>query len=422
MSWFSSCKYDTDLRTVCPGTDNFAQKTGENRFPQPSARAPTAAAGPNAEHPGAWVRRGVFKQSRPVPCPRSEPTTTHYVRFLLYVLLLLGLLGAGTYFWFQRALHRPVEHDSASEYITVETGWGASRILDLLETRGILAGTVAPKLYLRFVDNTLRPEAGDYQFPSPISAYEVLRKLENGKRRAKTITLPEGWTRFEIAERLHAQLPVDSTLAVADVLAFMDHTEPIRTFDPAAENLEGYLFPTTYDFDPTTHPRAAVERLVAQFLKNWQPEWETRARALGRSNRDVVIIASLIESESKVDDELPRVASVIYNRLRLGMPLGIDATNVYIAKLLGRWDGIIHKSDVEVDHPYNTRRISGLPPGPICSPGRRALEAALYPDSTAYLYYVLNVDANDGSHHFYANARDFSRGKAQYQRWLRQQR
>ena len=104
------------------------------------------------------------------------------------------------------------------------------------------------------------------------------------------------------------------------------------------------------------------------------------------------------------------------------MPLGIDATNVYIAKLLGRWDGIIHKSDVEVVHPYNTRRVLGLPPGPISSPSRSAIEAAINSAQTDYLYYVLNVEANDGSHHFYSNSSGFAKGKAAYQKWLSSQR
>ena len=353
---------------------------------------------------------------------KEHPPTHHFVRFLLYTLIAFTVLAGGTFVWFQNAMNNSVAHPHANEYITVEPGWGSSQILEMLEGKGILAGTFAPKFYLRFVDNTLQPEAGDYQFPSPISAREVLKKLENGKRRAKMVTIPEGWTRFEIAERLHAQFPVDSTLTTTNVLGYMNNTDLLRDFDPQAENLEGYLFPTTYDFVPETHPRAAVERMVRQFKKTWQPEWDAAAEALGRSKREIVIIASLIESESKVASELPQVASVIYNRLERGMPLGIDATNVYIAKLLGRWDGIIHKSDVEIDHPYNTRRILGLPPGPICSPGAGALRAALQPDSTDYLYYVLNVDANDGSHHFYSNSRDFSRGKAAYQRWLRRQR
>lgn len=116
------------------------------------------------------------------------------------------------------------------------------------------------------------------------------------------------------------------------------------------------------------------------------------------------------------------VASVIYNRLEQGIPLGIDATNVYIAKLLNRWDGIIHKSDVEINHPYNTRKIVGLPPGPISAPSESAIKAPLNPAKTNNIYYVLNVEDNDGSHHFYSSAKEFANGKAVYQRWLANQR
>ncbi|HTH50386.1 MAG TPA: endolytic transglycosylase MltG, partial [Pyrinomonadaceae bacterium] len=102
--------------------------------------------------------------------------------------------------------------------------------------------------------------------------------------------------------------------------------------------------------------------------------------------------------------------------------LGIDQTNVYIAKMLGRWDGTINKSDLEVDSPYNTRIKTGLPPGPISSVSESAIKAALYPQLNDYLFYVRNVDAKDGSHWFYASAADFEKGKAKYQQWLEQQR
>ncbi|MEM6772850.1 MAG: endolytic transglycosylase MltG, partial [Bacteroidota bacterium] len=170
------------------------------------------------------------------------------------------------------------------------------------------------------------------------------------------------------------------------------------------------------------HPKAVIAKMVQQFKSVWQPEWDALAKQLGQSKREIVIIASLIENESKVDSERGLVSSVIYNRLEQRIPLGIDATNVYIAKMLGRWDGIIHKSDVEIDHPYNTRKVYGLPPGPISSASKSAFEAALHPKQTDYLYYVLNVTAGDGSHHFYATAAGFAEGKAAYQQWLAKQR
>lgn len=340
---------------------------------------------------------------------------------LIFLLLAIFALGGG-YFWLQQAMSTLVAHDYASEYITIERGMASNQILQKLESQQIIQAPLATKLYMRFFAQDIQLEAGDYLFPSPISPKEVLNKLEDGRVRSKALTIPEGWSRFEIAERIAAQFSVEPALKSEEVLAMMNDTSLIQGFAPQANNLEGYLYPTTYNVEIGTHPQAVVKMMVQQFKRVWRPEWDSLADSLGRDKHEIVTIASLIENESQVDSERSLVASVIYNRLEKRIPLGIDATNVYIAKLLNRWDGIIHKSDVEVDHPYNTRRIQGLPPGPICSPSQSALEAALNPASTDYLYYVLNVEAGDGSHNFYADAAGFARGKAEYQRWLSKQR
>ncbi len=143
---------------------------------------------------------------------------------------------------------------------------------------------------------------------------------------------------------------------------------------------------------------------------------------MGKTPHEIITIASLIETESKYDKERPIVASVIYNRLAKNIPLGIDQTAVYVAKMQNRWDGVINKSDLEVDSPYNTRRFSGIPPGPISSVSESAIDAALNPAQTDYIFYVLNVENNDGSHNFYSSAAEFEKGKAAYQRWLAEQR
>jgi UPF0755 protein len=344
------------------------------------------------------------------------------VRRLIPIFLLLALLAGGAAFWLYNAVHTPVAHNKADTYITIDQGLASNRILDILEGHGIIQEHLATKIYLRFFKRNARMEAGDYLFPSPISPVEVIEQLKEGKKRTQTLTIPEGWTRFEIAERLAAQFPVAPPVTEKEVLAMMDDVSLIEDIDPTATNLEGYLYPTTYEFELGTTPREVIAKMVQQFRSTWQPGWDEMAQKIGRTKREIVIIASLIEKESKVDRERALVSSVIYNRLERGIPLGIDATNVYIAKLLGRWDGIIHKSDVEIDHPYNTRKIQGLPPGPIGSASRSAFEAALNPAQTNNIYYVLNVEANDGSHHFYSTASEFAKGKAAYQKWLAEQR
>ena len=339
---------------------------------------------------------------------------------IIFTLVILILGGIG--FWLYNAMHTPVNHGNAKRYIVIEQGSSSNTILKVLGENDVLQVPLATKLYFRFFNRDAKMEAGDYQFPSPISPLEVIKQLEHGKKRTQTFTIPEGWTRFEIAKRIVSVFPIEPSMSEKEVLTLMDDTSLIQDVDPEAKNLEGYLYPTTYQFEFGTHPKEVIAKMVQQFKSVWQPEWDGLALRLGRTKREIVIIASLIENESKIDSERGLVSSVIYNRLDHGIRLGIDATNVYIAKLLGRWDGIIHKSDVEVIHPYNTRRIFGLPPGPISSPSRTAIEAALHPAQTDNLYYVLNVKANDGSHYFYPSADEFAKGKAEYQRWLASQR
>ena len=340
---------------------------------------------------------------------------------LILLFVALAVAGAG-YWWWQRALNAEFPHPHAEDYITVERGMGSGQILEKLATEGIIQEKLAAKIHLKLAGHALQLEAGDYRFPSPISALAALKQLENGTIRTQTLPIPEGWTRFEIAARIAARFADDTPTAKAGVLDLMDNTALLDGLSAEADNLEGYLYPTTYAVEVGTAPPAIVELMVRQFEAQWQPGWDSLLLQTGRSRHELVTIASLIENESKFDAERRRVASVIYNRLERGIPLGIDATNVYTAKLLGRWDGILHKSDLEVDHPYNTRKIVGLPPGPICSPSASAIAAALQPETTDYLYYVLNVDAGDGSHNFYETDAAFAQGKRAYQRWLAKQR
>ncbi len=339
------------------------------------------------------------------------------------MLVLVALVGLGLAgYWWYEGLHEQLEHDKADTFIAIENGSTAYAIIAQLHQEGIIAKPSHAKLFLKTLGKDMQLQAGDFQFPSPISTIEALELLQDGRKRTARLTLPEGWTRFEIAARVASRFPGNPPLQEQDVFALMDQVGLIADFDPAARNLEGYLYPTTYEVESDAGPEGVIERLVQEFRSVWQTSWDERATALGRTRREIITIASLIENESKLDKERPIVASVIYNRLERGIPLGLDATNVYIAKLLGRWDGTLHRSDLEVDHPYNTRKIQGLPPGPICSPSAAAIEAALFPEETNYLFYVLNVDETDGSHNFYEDAAGFNRGKAKYQRWLATQR
>jgi UPF0755 protein len=342
------------------------------------------------------------------------------ITLVLFIISLLAL--GGVLYWLYHSLNAPVQHDKTDKFIEIPKGSAPNQIISKLASEGIIKSETATQIYLRTFGNSENLKAGEYQFSSPITPLQVLKELEKGEERTTKLTIPEGYTRFDIAKRITEKFPQNPPMDDKAILNLMDDTSLIKDIAPTAKNLEGYMYPSTYSFPRDAEPREIIKTMVEQFKKIWKPEWNERARALGRTPQEIVTIASLIETESKFEEERPVVASVIYNRLSKSIPLGIDQTAVYIAKMQNRWDGTINKSDLETDSPYNTRKYGGIPPGPISSVSESAIKAALYPAQSDYIYYVLNVEKNDGSHNFYASAAEFERGKQAYQIWLEQQR
>lgn len=342
---------------------------------------------------------------------------------ILFALVCIGILAlVGVSYWFYSALTTPRTHSRAEETIVIEKGSTPAQITAKLSDEGILDNGLPLMIYLRTSGDASKLQAGEFRFASPITPLQVLKELEKGTVQTKRLTIPEGFTRFDIAKRINDTFPQTPALTEDQILVLMNDTSLIKDIAPEAKNLEGYLYPSTYNFPPDTKPEAVIKTLVEQFKKIWKPEWEQKARSLGRTPLEIVTIASLIETESPVESERPIVSSVIYNRIQKNIPLGIDQTVVYVAKMQGRWDGTIHKSDIDAVSPYNTRKNGGIPPGPIASVSVSSIEAALNPAKTDYIFYVLDVGKNDGSHHFYASAAEFEKGKAAYQRWLEEQR
>ena len=344
------------------------------------------------------------------------------VAVVFIVLVLAILVVAGMSYWMFSTVNRSHEHTHANEYIKIEKGSTPKQIVTQLADAGVVPSYSATMLYLRTLGDAGNLQAGEYQFASPITTLQVLKQLEKGQDLTVKLTIPEGFTRFDIAKRIVDKFPHDATLTDKAVVAMMDDVSLIRDIAPQATNLEGYLYPSTYNLPLDAKPQEIIKAMVEQFRKVWRPEWAQQARSIGRTPHEIVTIASLIETETGVENERPIVAGIINNRLAKNIPLGIDQTNVYIAKMMGRWDGTINKSDLEVNSPYNTRTKTGLPPGPISSVSESSLKAALNPTPSDYLFYVRNVDLNDGSHWFYASAADFEKGKAKYQQWLEKER
>lgn len=344
------------------------------------------------------------------------------VRYLLAPLVVAVLASAGIGYWIFRGVTDAHSHDKAATYVKIEKGSTPREIIAKLAADGILPSEMPTLIYLKTLGDASKLQAGEYQFPSPISPLQVLKTLEKGEDRTIKLTIPEGYTRFDIAKRIIEKFPQNPPVDDKSIVAMMDDTTPIKDIAPTAKNLEGYMYPSTYSFPREATPKEIIKRLVDEYRKLWKPEWTDTARSIGRTPHEIVTIASLIETETGVEAERPIVAGIINNRLARNIPLGIDQTNVYIAKMLGRWDGTINKSDLEVDSPYNTRIKTGIPPGPISSVSESSIKAALNPTPNDYLFYVRNVDLNDGSHWFYASAAEFEKGKTKYQQWLEQQR
>ncbi|HXD29864.1 MAG TPA: endolytic transglycosylase MltG [Pyrinomonadaceae bacterium] len=342
-------------------------------------------------------------------------------KIILLIVLLVVLGSGGTAYWAYQDLHRPNVHGKSGQYIEIGRGSAPGAVVKRLATEGVIKHEWPLMLYMKFTGAGSRLKAGEYVFPSPITPLNVLRRLELGEQRTMKLTVIEGWTRWDIA-RAMAGMPEFKLNDSSDALKLMDDVSQIQSIDPQATNLEGYLFPDTYEFPPGTPAKTVIEMMVKRFFKEWSPETSLKAQALNLTPRQIVTTASLIETEAKLSEERPLVASVIYNRIQRNMPLGIDSTVIYASKLAGKWrnDGKVYKSDVDRVSPYNTRLRVGLPPGPIASAGASSLEAALNPRQTDFLYYVRDPARNDGAHNFYARESDFGKGVQALRDWERQ--
>jgi len=230
------------------------------------------------------------------------------------------------------------------------------------------------------------------------------------------IVFPEGFTRAEMAQRVqvvakiaqhkqprrHVRLGRTAYLRVSQ-------PRPVDGFGVKKHNLEGFLFPATCDFLANTTSKQLVQSQLDAFHANWGKVDLSYARKKNLTAYDVLIIASLVEKEALAPDERPKIARVIYNRLDQGIPLGVDATLCYLHDEI---PCVLHQSDLDKNDPYNTRKNLGLPPTPISSPGKASLEAALHPDQTNAIFYVLDPNLPPGEHFFTADAREFEAAKA----------
>jgi UPF0755 protein len=280
--------------------------------------------------------------------------------------------------------------NKAPQRVTLPPGATFSAVTDSLHAHGVISSPVWFKFLARVrrLDRSVR--AGIYEFSSGVSPWAVLDILAEGKAVALRFTVPEGLTILEVAHLASERLgmPEDSVLAAARdtaatnaVLGF-----PVRSF-------EGFLRPETYSLAVGTRPAELIRVMAEGFKNQWEPEWTNRLDTLRMNRLQLVTLASIVEGEARADDEREIIAGVYYNRLRIGMALQADPTVQYaIALKTGNRKPRLYQKDYQFPSPYNTYLHPGLPPGPVNSPGRRSIEATLYPARVHYLYFVAGPD------------------------------
>lgn len=336
------------------------------------------------------------------------------VIFLGVVLAAIVLIAGGVGLWVQRQIDPPGSPGD-EVLVLIPAGTSTAGIGEILEDEGVIASTfVWRNLYVRL--RNIGPfDAGQYKFRLDSAMPDVIDVLEAGPLAPPFInlTVPEGLTVREIVARLADPERGVERFSAETIQSLLDSGKVRSKYQPAGQrSMEGFLFPDTYRVEEDDDEAEVLKRIVGQ-LDDTLDELDVtaRARALGLTPYEVVIVASLIEEETKVDGERAKVARVIYNRLSQGIPLGIDATSRYEAELAGRSRDDI---DFTSNSPYNTRRVAGLPPTPIASPGRASIEAALSPVAGPWIFYVLADEA--GNHVFTESAAEFERAKAECKR------
>jgi UPF0755 protein len=312
---------------------------------------------------------------------------------LLLVVLFLAMQ------WAFVPIPWKAETDSVS--IIIEPGDSMIRVVNKLNQAGLTRGGTGIRLISKITGKDRHIQTGRYDFQKGVTPYSVFRKITQGDVTLREVTIPEGLTIREIAGILKRGLDIDS----AQFVSLATDDKVAKDLGIPADNLEGYLFPDTYRFSWGTTSEEAIHILVGQFQKTFNDTLRRRAEEIGFSLAKAVTLASMVEAEAKDGDEREMISAVYHNRLKRGMLLQCDPTVIYA--LLGL-DRPLLLADLEVDSPYNTYKHAGLPPGPICNPGKASLVAALYPADVDYLYFVAQ---GDGTHVFSTTLRQHNNAR-----------
>lgn len=326
--------------------------------------------------------------------------------FLVEILLAGGVLLAGWLVLFE-TLYRPNEFEPEEKVFYVSRGQSFPVIVDSLEGKGIIRDRALFALAARILGGTHRLQIGKYEVRSGVSNHDLFVMIREGKgMKFIPVTIPEGLLARAQARIFSRVLGIDS----ARYVRLVHDAEFARSLGVEAESLEGYLLPETYGFYWQPEEEDVITRLVREFQAFYVDSLQARTAELGWSTNQLLTFASIVEGEVVLPDEGRRIAGVYHNRLRKGMRLQADPTIQFIID-----DGprrILYQ-DLTIDHPYNTYRNRGLPPGPVNNPGKASILASLYPEHHNFIYFVAN---RQGGHWFSTNYNDHLRHVRRFRR------
>jgi len=327
-----------------------------------------------------------------------------FKRMILVGILtvIVGLLGLLVFLEF----NRPLGSAPPPQIVDIPPGTGFTQVAHLLHEKRLLGQEWFFQLLGRVQQLDRKIIPGEYELHAGMRPTELLAKLVEGDVYQHSVTIPEGYNVVQIADILEQK-----GLADKDAILRLNRDSAfIASVDIKAPSLEGYLFPDTYRFPRYTPPEFIVRTFVSRFHEMVTPELLAQAKSMGMTLQEVLTLASVVEKETGLASERPLVSGVFHNRLRQNIPLQSDPTVIYA---LEYFDGNIRKADLSVNSPYNTYRVRGLPPGPIANPGLAAIQAALYPTPSDFVYFV---SRNDGSHKFSATLAEHNKAVDRYQR------
>ncbi len=336
----------------------------------------------------------------------SGPLMRTFGAIITIAVIVIVSIGVGAYWlhsWWLKPFKLPVPVT-----VTVAEGATLQGVARQFSNLKILDGHARLfEISWRLFTPEKTVKAGDYRFSGTLSPDQVALRLATGDTISVSFTIPEGWNTFQIAERLEGVFEGTSKKLWLNTMRNANLTAKLPGSPSSAE---GFLFPETYTFRAKVAPKEVISAMITTFWKNLDKNLVKAGEARNLNLLEIVTLASIIEKETGKAEERPHISSVFHNRMRIGMRLQTDPTVIY-----GMWeqfDGNIRKKDLKTPTPYNTYVISGLPPGPIASPGRAALDAAVNPIETKDLYFV---SRGDGSHVFSSNFRDHQKGVYKYQ-------